>query len=323
MSKETSTRIIELAFQEVDEDGSIHFAFQGGEPTLAGLSFFKYFVSRVKKQKALKQTIRFSLQTNGMQMDEEWITFLKSEHFLVGISIDGFETNHNQFRLKQEKGTYFQVLANYERLRKAGILVNVLTVLTQELAAHPKALYRFYQDHHMEYIQFIPCLDLGKQTHGVSLQPASFASFYIAFFREWRKEIEKGKVRSIALFDNLQFMLMDSLPYTCGMLGRCAFQYVIESDGAVYPCDFYAMDEFHCGNVHTKTLQELRNSKPACEFLETKVELPFCQHCEVRRFCYGNCKAKRPTFLDEDKNYCGFKVFLTYALPLLAYDVGL
>ena len=320
MTYEVMELVIARAFACVDDEGSIHFTFQGGEPTLAGLPFFISFIKRVK-EKQHKQQIRYSLQTNGLLLDEAWALFLKQHDVLTGISLDGYESLHEHMRKDaQGEKTYWRVLRAYELLQRHGVKVNILSVVHEESVAHVKALYHFFIQHKMEYVQLIPCLpDLTNKHRYLSAQ--GFARFYIEMFHLWHQGISKGHPLHIGLFDDLYLMCMDSLPLTCGRLGRCAFQYVIEADGTIYPCDFYALPQFACGTLATHSLTSARQCERAEQFL--KQELPKqCQTCSYLNFCRGGCKRKRDIYLEETIGYCGYREFLVHVLPIVLADIS-
>lgn len=317
MDRAVMLAIIKQAFTAVDETGKIQFAFQGGEPTCAGLAFFEAFIAAVQ-QLQTRQSIGYSLQTNGLFIDDAWIAFLKRHDVLTGISLDGYAKLHDEMRVdKQGKGTYWQVVRAYEKLRKAGVRVNVLCVMHANSVAHMKGLYQFFVQQHVEYVQFIPCLEELKGGPAY-LQAQQFAQGYITLFELWWKDHERGGKMHVGLFDDLLLMCMDQLPLTCGRLGLCAFQNVIEADGTIYPCDFYAEQTYACGNITTTSLGEARLHKAAEQCL--KKERPtMCQTCEFLKFCHGDCKRKRRVFLEEEKGYCGYRLFLEHSLPRIIH----
>ena len=154
------------------------------------------------------------------------------------------------------------------RLRAHGVAFNILTVLTAQLAKHPQKLYRFYQREDFDYIQLIPCLPgLDDTEDEYSLTPELFASFYKAFFRLWVEGVPARPVRSVTLFDNLIPLFAGVRPQQCGMLGACAPQFVVESSGDVYPCDFYVLDEYRLGNIVTDSLEDLAAAPALAAFL--------------------------------------------------------
>lgn len=297
------------------EDGSvITFAFQGGEPTLAGLNYFEMFVSKVNALKIPNQKVQYSIQTNGHQIDQRWCDLFVEHHFLVGLSLDGFQEHHDQFRLnRQHQPTFDRVMDTVRLFRHNHIDFNVLTVLTRELAKYPGKLYEFYKDNDFQYVQLIPCLPkLDRSDDLFSLRPNEFVSFYKDFYSIWHQDYCQGHYISVSLFDNVIVMFRGFPPQQCGMLGFCSPQYVVEANGNVYPCDFYVLDKYVCGNVLTHSFEQIRDSQVMSDFLrEDKRVSALCRDCTFRRMCYGNCKRMNVTMFDDEG--CGYKEFLEFA----------
>lgn len=319
MSEEVMDTLIHKVCELVEEDGHITFAFQGGEPLLAGLSYFEQFVSYVRKVRKPYQVIHYAVQTNGILIDEDWCKFFIREQVLVGISLDGYASHHDGLRKDRKgKGTHASVLRAIRLLNEYQVPYNILTVLTRQLARHPQKLYRFYQEHNFTHIQLIPCLnDLDAKGTPFALTPELFASFYKTFFDLWvQEQREKKIIRSISLFDNLLLMLQDKLPYQCGMIGRCFMQLVVESDGSVYPCDFYVLDEYCCGNIMKDSLNDILHHKRVHDFLSQKSEgCDLCPDCPYYAICRGNCKRSADAYYRKD--YCAYQEVLQHAVPYL------
>ncbi len=297
------------------KDGSeITYAFQGGEPTLAGIAYFKTFISKVKELKKEHQVIHYAIQTNGTLLNDEWATLLKENDFLVGISLDGFSSNHNKYRISKVGQTFNQVMKGIQLLRDHQIDFNVLTVLTEGLAQEPKKLFDFYQQEKFDHVQLIPCLpDFDLKENPDALTPQSFASFYKVFYDLWLKEYQKDHYISVGLFDNMIPMFIGVRPQMCGMLGNCSAQMVIESNGNVYPCDFYVLDQYVMGNINTDELSHLWKNTILHEFLkEDKRMSSLCETCKFKNICHGNCKRMNIVYFD-DEGYCGYQDFLEHA----------
>jgi len=312
MDTKTIDNIIVKALTFFKDETTIQFAFQGGEPTCAGLAYFKYFIAFAKKNQKAYHNIQYSIQTNGTLLDDEWIAFFVENNFLVGVSLDGFKSNNDKFRIDQaDNGTFTKIMDNIEKMRKVGIPVNILTVLTSELAAQPHQLYQFYQENNFGFVQLIPCLPpLGKETDEYSLKPKEFSTFYQAFFDDWYQDFIKGKYLSVTLFDNLILMFKDRPPLQCGYLGFCRMQFVCEADGSIYPCDFYVLDEFKVGNINSDSIEKLANSDVVKTFINQKKRISNrCADCRYWRICYGQCKRLNINYFDDE--FCGLQDFLT------------
>lgn len=294
----------------------INYCFQGGEPTCAGIDYFRNFIAYVNQKNVQHKKIQYSIQTNGTLLNEDWVALFKEHAFLVGISIDGFIKNHDFFRKDAEgKGTWKKILYTLRRLKNCGIEYNILTVLTKELARKPEELYAFYRENDLKYVQIIPCLP--SLQHNVpsdvfSLSPSEFAKFYKVFFDLWFEDYRRGIYRSVTLFDNVIPMYRGIAPQQCGMLGKCHMQIVVEGNGNVYPCDFYVLDRYCCGNVLTNSLEEMIHGTVAKGFVQEERKVcAQCRTCEFVNMCHGNCKRLSVCYYDE--TYCGYRDFLRYS----------
>lgn len=313
MTQQVSHALIDQAFRYAEE--KIHFCFQGGEPLMAGLAFFEDFVAYVQKQKS-HQEVTYAIQTNGLAMDEKWVDFFRRHHFLVGVSLDGFLKNHNRFRPdRQGKGTFTTIMHHIKQLEKKGVEYNILTVLTHALAKSPDQLFDSYLANDFRYVQLIPCLpelDSRLKDDHQRLTPKDFAQFYCRFFDRWFEAYQKGNYISVTLFDNVIPMYLRVPPSQCGMLGRCQMQLVIEGNGNVYPCDFYVLDEYLCGNIAKDDLLDIIHSAAGKNFVEEKrTVFQGCKDCAFQKMCYGNCKRLAVCYYDD--HYCGYQEFLRYS----------
>lgn len=317
MGEDVMDALIDRALA-VGADASVTFAFQGGEPTLAGLEFFQRFTDLVESKRN-QQQIHYAIQTNGYLVDDAWAEFFHEHRFLVGISLDGDRELHDWLRPDaQGAGTYRRVMEAIGLLRTHQVEFNVLTVLTGQLARHPQRLYRFYRSNHLDYVQLIPCLPgLDDSVDEFSLTPEAFASFYKTFFRMWVEDFRRGERFSVTLFDNVIPLFAGIPPQQCGMLGRCAPQFVVESSGDVYPCDFYVLDRYRLGNVLSDSLEQMATSNTLHAFLaEPRRACSACADCPFERICHRNCKRLNIAYYRE--GYCGYRDFLEYAAPQMA-----
>ncbi len=311
MDDKTTEQLIKKAFEAVKENGSVSFSFQGGEPTVAGLAYFENFIQTVNKYKENRQ-VNFSLQTNATLIDDNWAKFFHEQHFLIGVSLDGYQTNMDKFRYDASKqSVYFRVKKTLQLFKKYDVQYNILTVVTESLAKSPKALYNFYKENHFEYVQLIPCLPFLNGDQSEALTPKTYASFFKQIFDLWYEDLLKGQKMSINLFDNLIGMFQTRVPYQCGMIGSCFMQHVIEADGSVYPCDFYVLDSLKTGNINTDTFEMTHQTSTAQEFIKEKATmLKPCLSCQFKNICNGGCKRQNICYLSEE--YCGYKEFLEY-----------
>jgi len=311
MNENTMKVMIDQILSYFQEEVVITYSFQGGEPTCAGLEYFKCFVEYVEDKKNSYHHIQYAIQTNGLLIDDEWLSFLKENHFLVGISIDGSKTYHDEVRVDGTlKGSHERVVNVIDRMEKMGIEFNVLTVLTAQLAQHPKELFEFYLENKMDYIQLIPCLPpLEVKNDYYALTPQAFFDFYDVFFSLWLKEYEKDHIISVSHFDNLISLFADKPPLMCGYLGFCSMQFVVESNGDVYPCDFFVLDQYRIGNIKENSIEALAKSQVTGLFLqEEKRNSKLCGYCRYIKICNGQCKRMNICYYDDE--YCGLQAFM-------------
>jgi uncharacterized protein len=322
MKEETLEVIVKKGLEY--SEGVCGFAFQGGEPTIAGLPFFEKLVEFQKKYNVKKVPIHNAIQTNGMFIDEKWAKYLSENNFLVGLSLDGPSEVHDLNRIDgYSGGTFSRVMKAVSLFNKYKVEYNILCVVTSLTARHANKIYSFYKQNGFKYLQFISCLDPLNEPQGqhpYSLKPKDFENFLKVIFDRWYKDFLKGDYVSVRYFDNLVSMIMGHRPEACSMNGRCSCQCVIESDGGVYPCDFYVLDRWHIGNINHKSIEEIINGENAhrfiCDSVETAAE---CRVCKWYGLCRGGCRRERENFESGElmlNYYCSaYKAFFDYAYP--------
>lgn len=297
MEEQTLEAVIKAGFSCAARECA--FAFQGGEPTLAGLPFFEKAVALQKKYNTKKIAVHNALQTNGLGLDAKWAEFFKENHFLVGLSLDGVAETHDHNRVDPSGGgTFSRVMETVRLFEKYGVEYNILTVVNRQTAKDVNRIYAFFKENNLKYLQFIPCLDPYGEAPGqrdYSLTPRSYGEFLIALFDLWYQDIESGQPVFIRQFENYLEMLLGLPPESCGMRGVCGFQHVIEADGSVYPCDFYVLDEYRLGNLNVHTLDEINGKRKEIGFIEASAVIaPKCASCEYFPLCRGGCRRHRP-----------------------------
>lgn len=293
MSEATVDTLIDRALAY--SDTSITFAFQGGEPTLAGLDYFKYFVEKTNASKGPKVQVNYALQTNAMHITEEMAAFFAEHHFLLGVSLDGPKEIHDLNRVGPDgKGSYKTVLQAIKRLNQHSVDFNILTVVSKSVAKHPQKIYQYFKKSNYRYLQFIPCLDELGKPHGenpYALIPKDYGSFLSRIFDLWYKDFMEGRRISIRMFDNILQILLGYPPESCDMNGICSANLVIEADGSTYPCDFYVLDEWRLGMIQDMSLNELITSNTAKEFVSMSIDKnPTCASCEYLSVCRSGCR---------------------------------
>ncbi len=294
MSPETQRAVLENALG--DARGECSISYQGGEPTLAGLDYFRR-AAELERELAPGVPIAHAIQTNGLLLDREWAEFFVREGYLVGLSLDGTRELHDAFRRdRQDRGTFDRVLDAVRLLSEAGAQYNILTVVTGPAARRAERIYRFYQRQGFRYLQFIPCLDPleGAADPRCHLTPEDYGVFLSRLFDLWYRDLEQGNAPSIRLFDDFLQLLLGLPPGTCGAAGVCSLQMVVEADGSVYPCDFYALDETRLGSLTEQSLAELAGSPAAAAFLSGGGgPSPDCRSCPWLPLCRGGCRRYR------------------------------
>lgn len=295
MQGETMDELLREAYRTIEPRGRITFSFQGGEPTVAGLDFFREFVRKAREGCPGGVRLEYAIQTNGTLLTEEWIQFFLREDFLVGISIDGYKDIHNRNRVDARgEDTWKLVRQQADRLLKAGVRTNALCVVTGQCAKHPEKVYRELKKIGFDYIQFIACLDpigmeRGKMPY--SVMPEDYGKFLCRTFDLWYQDWEQGNYHSIRLFDDYIHVLLGDGGSTCATCGKCGGYFVVEGDGSVYPCDFFVLDEWQIGKIGVQSLEEMGKSERFQSFLQWGTDKPEeCSACPWKRLCNGGCK---------------------------------
>ncbi len=324
MQRETLEAVMHKALAHAS--GSCTFGFQGGEPTLAGLDFFKTAILLQKQHNVKKLPIQNTIQTNGLLIDDEWAAFFVQNHFLVGVSLDGYEDLHDLHRRDvTENGTFSKVMQGIETLKHHNVEFNILAVVTSETARNVREAYRFFFQSGLVYHQYIPCMDPlgsmpGQQSR--SLTPELYARFLKKLFDLWYKDRTEGRFVYIRYFENLAGILLGHNAESCDMNGRCSVQYAIEADGSVYPCDFYMLDGDCIGNINADSMETIDRNRACLGFIQQSLPLPEqCRTCEWLRICRGGCKRYREQEADLHpgvNRFCGaYKEAFPYILPRL------
>lgn len=295
----------------------VPFVWQGGEPTLLGVDFFKRVVE-LQKPFVHQKTITNSLQTNGTLLDDEWGRFLKENHFMVGISLDGPREIHDRYRVdRQGKGTFEKVMRGLRLLQKHHVEYNVLASVARNTATKPLDVYRFLKNEGIEFIQFSPIVErkpdecsvrhglrlagpasLDSQTRQTevtpwSVVPGEYGDFLIAIYEEWVRH-DVGKVFVMNFEWALNAWIGNPSP-VCTHAEQCGRAVVLEHNGDVYACDHCVYPEFKLGNIVTDSLLEMAGRSTGSGFGITKeTALPrWCRECKVLAACRGGCPKHR------------------------------
>lgn len=350
-------RLEEFIRQYIDgQDGpEVVFSWQGGEPTLLGLDFFRKIIEFQQKHKKPNQRIENDLQTNGTLLDEEWCRFLRAHRFLVGLSIDGPRSLHDAYRVdKDGRPTFDKVFAAAKLLKKHGVKFNTLTVINRLNVKKPLDVYRFLtREIGSTYVQFIPCVEpldfrttapqhwnpQNLPTIGTpsakpgspdsivtewSVDPDDYGHFLCKVFDEWRRK-DLGRVL-VDLFESAVAQWMGMPAQRCITNEFCGKGVAIEYDGNVYACDHYVYPEYRLGNIDESPISEMAFSQQQKAFGFAKRDtLPnYCRECKYLFACWGECPKNRFIRTPDGQiglNYLcsGLKHFFEYADPHLKW----
>ena len=318
----------------------VQVAWQGGEPTLIGVEFFRRSVELVNHYMQRGQRAEYTIQTNGTKLDAEWAAFFKEHDFLVGISIDGPRDIHDTFRVTRGgRGSFDHVIRGLGHLRDAGVDYNILTTVHAANERHGREVYRFLRDDcGARFMQFIPIIERVAEAaaggsvpwsswrdrplyvqHGDvvtarSVSPAGYGRFLIDIFEEWvRHDVARVYVQ---MFDSALANWADEPPGMCVHCETCGLALALEHTGDVYSCDHYVEPRYLLGNISNRHLLDLVTSEQQQQFGRDKRDsLPrYCRECDVQFACHGGCPKDRFTTTphgDPGLNYLcpSFKLF--------------
>lgn len=311
---ETLTR--QLLAQSVPQ---ISIGWQGGEPTLMGLSFYRKAVEYMQRY-GRGQAISNGFQTNGVLIDRTWAKFFRTYNFLVGLSLDGPEHIHDHYRRnKAGRGSWRKALDAAKLMLDSGVEVNALSVVNSYSVQFPDEIYTFHKANGLNFMQYIPCVESeGAGVANFSVDAASYGNFLCRIFDLWLADFVNGEpTTSIRWFEALLFQSAGFPPTECTLLETCGNYLLIEHSGDVYTCDFFVAPEWKLGNLIETPLPALFNAPKQTTFGELKSTLPVdCRACKWRTQCRGGCTKDRLRNLDlEGRNHlCGaYKMFFPYA----------
>jgi len=332
-------------FIESHEVPVVNFTWQGGEPTLTGLDFFRKAIALQKKYSGGKR-IENAFQTNGTRLNEEWCKFFKDNNILVGISIDGEEHVHDRYRKTFSGGTTFRkVMKGIELLHKFRVEFNTLSTVNDYNVHYPAETYRFLKKIGSGFMQFLPVveristkndksgLELVAPVHGEavvtgwSVGAKDFGSFLITIFNEWvRSDVARHYVQ---IFDATLANFTGENPGICVFAQTCGDAMVMEHNGDVFTCDHFVYPGYLLGNISETPLADMAKSQKQFDFgIAKRNTLPrYCMNCEVLYACHGECPKHRFIHTPDNKpglNYLceGYKAFFSHVEPYMEYMAG-
>ena len=302
MSEEMRDRYLRQTI-EAHEVKEVTIAWQGGEPTLMGLDFFRGAVETEKRCMKPGMHVVNTLQTNGIRIDEEWASFMKENGFLVGLSMDGPKSLHDIYRHnKSGKGTFKQVLRAARLLQKYEVDYNILCTVNARNSLRPLDVYRFFRDElKANYLQFIPIVERdnstgnqqGKRVTDRSVRPEQWGNFLISIFDEWVRN-DVGNM-FVLFFDAVLASYIRGYSNICTLQPICGDGVALEHNGDLYSCDHYVEPDYLLGNIANTPINELVASKRQRAFGHAKSDaLPeYCRKCEFLFTCHGECPKNR------------------------------
>lgn len=305
-----SEKTVDTLVQKICEyqPSALTVMFQGGEPTVAGLEFFENFVKKVKEN--ISCPVSFALQTNGILIDEAYAEFFKENNFLIGVSLDGSQKTNDRYRLgKNGESVYKKVLDSISILKKHDVDFNILCVIENENAKDTESTYKFFKEQGFNFLQFIPYVD---EANGIALSAERYEYFLKKCFDLWYEDFTAGNYISIRHIDNYMGIILGNPPENCAMCGVCGSYFVLESNGDLYPCDFYCKEEYRLGNIADNTPFTVSVKQKSFTEESHKIH-SFCRSCEYYMLCRGGCKRDRYDGYTKNRYCKAYKEFFDYA----------
>jgi len=297
MTPEVQEEMIRQVMQQSGE--AVSLGWQGGEPALMGLDFYKQAIALEKKY-GHGQTVGNGFQTNGTLLDRDWAKFFKQYDWLIGLSLDGPQHIHDRYRL--DKGlhpTWEKVEEVARMLLDEGVAVNAMCCITDYSADYAEVLYNYYKELGLNWMQFIPIVETDKEDPSkaapFSLTDEKYGHFLIKLFDLWINDFKNGEpTTSVRHFESVFHSYVGIESPECTMMKECGPYVVVEHNGNVYSCDFFVEPHHRLGNIkHTKIIDML-NSKKQDDFGKAKALLPRkCKFCPWYTKCFGGCTKDR------------------------------
>jgi len=288
MREDVLERVIFESMSYAD-GGQCVFSWQGGEPLLAGVDFFKRVIELEKKYGRPGQIVSNAFQTNATLLNSEWIKLFREYNFLVGVSLDGPPEVHNNYRCySSSRESFTKVMKGINLLEKGGIEFNILSTVGRKTVENPQKIYNFFLSRRLRYLQFIPAVDRkNEKMTEFSVTPAQYGHFLCRLFDVWWND--ENPLASVRLFDNILEILLQGKSSSCMFKAQCGEYIVMEFNGDVYPCDFFVDREWKLGNIFEVPIEELFKRAKA-QFGKLKEFIPSdCKKCKWNFICHNGC----------------------------------
>ena len=269
------------------------FGWQGGEPALMGLDFYRTVVELEQRLGLSGQVVGNGFQTNATLMDDDWARFFCEYRFLVGLSLDGPQDLHDGHRLTLGGApTWERVMRSLEVLRRHRVEFNILCMVTRESVDQPEKLYRFFRSHELRYLQFIPLVEAENGPAANPISPEAYGEFLCRLFDQWTNDWPPEVY--IRDFDDILSVYAGRPMPSCIHQDRCGQYFVVEHNGDVYACDFMVEPEWRLGNLVEQPLAEILASAHFRTFAARKgMHQAQCQACRWLSLCQGGCQKHR------------------------------
>jgi uncharacterized protein len=318
MSLDVAEKMIS-SFMATDQP-QYSFGWQGGEPTLMGLDFFKKVIELQKKYGERGAQVSNGLQTNTTLIDDAFAKHLAEFNFLVGVSIDGPAEIHDHYRKYGDgRGAHADVMKGLDRLKDNNVEYNVLTLVSQSNVAKPALIYNYLKDMGVFFHQYIECVEFDStgKLMPFAINWKEWGDFLCGIYDEWIKEDTRNV--SVRLFDSIITMMVEGTPNVCAMSRDCRQYLVVEYNGDVYPCDFFVQADMKLGNIMENSWEEMLESPIYIDFGKRKsCWNEKCDECEYLNYCAGCCPKNRPGHGAEPENLSalcdGWKQFYHHSL---------
>ncbi len=292
-----SDEVLEVFTRQVlaDSPGRAVFAWQGGEPLLAGVEFFEKALRLQRRCAAPGQSVQNTIQTNGTLIDEAWCEFFRKRGVLVGLSLDGPADLHDRFRRYRDGSpVHADVLRALRLMQRENVEFNVLTVVSQANVDHGGRVFRYLADLGVNWMQFIACTE--RRSDGAptshSVDGPGYGRFICEVFDAWCPD-HVGRV-SVRIFENIAQRATGGPPELCIFSPTCGTAVVLEANGDLYACDHFVYEDYKLGNVLETPIRTLVRGEPCQRLAAAKMQQPeACKTCPYEGLCYGGCPKNR------------------------------
>lgn len=322
---ETTLERVTAAYLQANPDGEVIFSWQGGEPLLMGLDFFRQAILLQQRHARPGQRVQNALQTNGTLVTSEWAGFLAENQFLVGVSLDGPAAVHDRYRV--DRGghpTHAKVIAGLQLLLHHEVEVNALVTVNRHNMTRPLEVYRHLTEQGLRHLQFIPIVErTGPGSHKLapwSVRPEGYGNFLCSIFDYWVRH-DVGRV-FVQLFESALGVWLHHRPGLCVFEPVCGRALVAEHNGDLYACDHFVYPEYRRGEVTSDSLAGLVDSPQQRAFGQAKADLSVdCRRCPVLPYCNGDCPKHRVHHARDGKPISvlcpAYRRFFTHSGPVL------